>query len=357
MIFRADASLQIGTGHVMRCLALADGLRAHGANCRFLCREHPGNLIDLICRRGHEVRALPADGAIAAAPPYAAWLGTDWATDAAQSKAGAGDTLPDWLIVDHYALDADWERALRPSCRHLMVIDDLADRPHDCDLLLDQNLGRQATDYAGLITGGCEVLAGPEYALLRPEFATLRPHSIARRARPALRRLLIGMGGVDKDNASGKVLDALNGCPLPADCCITVVLGAHAPWLAQTRDRAARMPWPTEVLVDVENMAWLLAESDVAIGAAGTSAWERCCLGVPTLTMALAANQQAGAAALEAAGCALPLPGYDLARELRDGISRLLSPEAMQTMQNACAATTAGDGVDRLTNILLHVDD
>jgi UDP-2,4-diacetamido-2,4,6-trideoxy-beta-L-altropyranose hydrolase len=158
--FRTDASLKIGTGHVMRCLTLANALQATGAQCHFICCEHPGNLIAQIRQRGFAVSVLLAatkahitdEQAVEQHSNYAAWLGAGWATDAAQTKVGFGATAVDWLIVDHYALDARWEQALRPLYRKLMVIDDLADWPHDCDLLLDQNLGRDAGDYSKLLT-------------------------------------------------------------------------------------------------------------------------------------------------------------------------------------------------------------
>ena len=206
IIFRTDASLDIGTGHFMRCLTLADALRERGAECRFVCREHAGNLLDVIRQRGFEAYGLPLGDAVTAKsdvsdnllPLHAAWLGADWASDAEQTLAAIGDTKFDWLIVDHYALDARWEHRLRCSCHRLMVIDDLADRVHDCDLLLDQNLGRTAADYKERVPATCTVLAGAQYALLRPEFAALRAYSLERRAHPKLKRLLITMGGVEQ---------------------------------------------------------------------------------------------------------------------------------------------------------------
>jgi UDP-2,4-diacetamido-2,4,6-trideoxy-beta-L-altropyranose hydrolase len=199
-------------------------------------------------------------------------------TDAIQTKEAIGDIGADWLIVDHYALDFRWEAHLRSCCRHIMAIDDLADRKQDCDLLLDQNLGRVPAEYDGLVPSVSKILTGPKYSLLRPEFAALRSQSLARRDVPQLRNLLITMGGVDKDNTTGKVLNALKRCALLETCHITVVMGPHAPWLSQVRTQAAQMPWHTDVLVNAEDMARLMSDSDLAIGAAGTTSWERCCL-------------------------------------------------------------------------------
>jgi len=186
-----------------------------------------------------------------------------------------------------------------------MVIDDLADRPHDCDLLLDQSLGREAADYAGLLPPAATPLIGPGYALLRPEFARLRAASLARRERPVLRKLLVTMGGVDKDNATGRVLDALASCTLPDAVEITVVMGPQAPWLSEVRAQAAAMPVPTKVLVGVRDMAALMAESDLAIGGGGMTSIERCVLGLPTIIVIQAENQIRQAKDLERAGAAV----------------------------------------------------
>lgn len=300
--FRADASIQIGTGHIMRCLTLADVLREHGAQCIFICRQHPGHLLDLIRQRGHKVHPLPVGESfpeMQGGPAHAAWLGADWASDAAETRQALGQLNVDWLVVDHYALDHRWEQTMRTQAQQIMVIDDLADRMHDCDLLLDQNLGRTKQDYASLLKSGACTFIGPQYALLRPEFSQWREYSLARRQNPQLKNLLITMGGVDKGNATGQVLDALKLCQLPADLNISVIMGPHAPWLAQVQVQAEAMPWPTQVLAGVSNMAQLMADSDLAIGAAGSTSWERCCLGVPTIQLVLADNQKEAADALE----------------------------------------------------------
>lgn len=349
--FRADASLQIGTGHVMRCLTLADELAARGADCQFVCRAHKGNHIDFIRSKGHTVHPLPVEAALPrppAAPTHAHWLGATQAQDAEACAPILVAQRPDWLIVDHYALDARWERALAPHYRKLMVIDDLADRPHACDLLLDQTFGRDAADYRPLVPADCRLLCGSQYALLRPEFAALRPYSLQRRARPALRELLITMGGVDKDNATGQVLQALRACPLPADCRITVVMGATAPWLEEVRMQAQDMPWPTRVLVGVSDMAQLMADSDLAIGAAGATAWERCCLGVPTIMLVLADNQRKVAQGLEQLGGAkLVNLGQGATTQFRELLLPLIDDHAQLLNMSACAARVVdGSGVD-----------
>lgn len=355
--FRTDASLDIGTGHVMRCLTLADALRERGANCHFVCRSHPGNLLDLIRQRGHEAYPLPfaedqiiSDDALGEQLlAHSSWLGTDWATDAQQTLAALGAAPVDWLIVDHYGLDSRWEYRLRSACRRLMVIDDLADRPHACDLLLDQNLGRAVHDYANLVSKHCTVLAGPQFALLRPEFASLRDYSLQRRQSLALKHLLITMGGVDQANATGQVLEALKTCPLPADCKITAVMGGQAPYLKQIREMAATMSWLTEVRVDISGMAHVMADSDLAIGAAGTTSWERCCLGLPTLMVVLAENQWAGTRALLAFGAASLIGETGAIREqLECALIPLLDGDVATKMSRCASRVTDGQGCARV---------
>ena len=363
--FRADAAIEIGTGHVMRCLTLATALRDKGADCVFLCRPHPGHLMDVIAAQGFATRPLPQlaakDGAASDrppdAPPHAAWLGTDWARDARDSRdaldAAFGGTKVDWLIVDHYGLDAHWERAMRGTCLRMMVIDDLADRPHDCDLLLDQSLGRGAADYAGLIPAAATALTGPRYALLRPEFARLRAESLARRTKPKLERLLVTLGGVDKDNVTTRVLDAIAASRLPQAVRVTVVMGPCAPWLDTVRARAAQMRHPTEVLVGVRDMARLMTDCDLAIGAGGTTTWERCALGLPSFTMVLARNQMWVAKQLHGAGATVLCHDSGSCGEaLRSGA---LQAE-MTTMSRAAAAVTDGEGTSRVVQRIVALD-
>lgn len=362
--FRTDASLQIGSGHVMRCLTLGDALAARGVDCQFISREHPGHLLESVRRRGFAVNRLAAEvddaqhsthiknswecGATQETA-HANWLGTTWQTDAEETLAIVASMRPDWLVVDHYALDERWERMLRPHCGQLFAVDDLADRSHDCDLLLDQNLGRDPAQYLRLVPRGCSVLTGPSYALLRPEFAQLRDYSLQRRRRGTLQQLLITMGGVDAHNATGRVLAALASCVLPDGCRITVVMGAAAPWLDQVRSQARRMTVPTDVIVNVDDMAQRMADADLAIGGAGGTVWECCCLGLPTLIVVLAENQQRGAVALQRAGAAL-LVGkpLEVASNLPSLLQELRDPLRLASISAAASAVADGCGIHRV---------
>lgn len=353
IVFRVDASLEIGTGHVMRCLTLARALREEGASCRFITRAHPGHLADRIAAEGFEVTLLPApQGPAPEGPPaHASWAGVDWAQDAEETRAALGADAPDWLVLDHYAFDARWQRAVRPAGTKLMVIDDLADRPHACDLLLDQNLGHDASDYAGLVPDHCTRLIGPKYALLRPEFAEARAEALAVREGRGLRRLLISMGGVDVVDATSAVLDALRTDPLPVDLEISVVMGARAPGLDQVRARARVMPRPTEVVVDVDNMAERMVLADLAIGAGGATTWERCCLGLPSIIVETADNQSGITRAMVAAGAALSpgtLRAGDSGSRVSTVVAEAAEPAQLSTLSQNAAAICDGDGVGRV---------
>ncbi|MDR5907505.1 UDP-2,4-diacetamido-2,4,6-trideoxy-beta-L-altropyranose hydrolase [Franzmannia qiaohouensis] len=347
VVFRVDASIDIGTGHVMRCLTLADALSSKGVDCHFVSRELHGNLIEQTRLRGYTVHVLPAPcdkTYLAQEPPYASWLGVDWLTDAAESSSVLRDLNPEWLVLDHYALDGRWEEATRQHWQRLFVIDDLADRTHIADLLLDQNLGRQVSDYKSLLPEHAHCLVGPQYALLRPEFAELRPYSLMRREAGALRHLLISLGGVDKDNATGTVLRTLQDCPLPEDCTITVVMGGHAPHLDDVQAAAATMTWPTEVVINVSDMAKRMAEADLAIGAAGSSSWERCCLGLPTLLLILAENQKQIAHAMDASGAALILGDPTQLDKLSVRWESLTQSHVLAQVSKTARSVTAGNG-------------
>ena len=293
VVFRVDASLQMGTGHVMRCLTLAQVLKGNGVDAEFICRKHKGNLINKIRSSGFNVHELEIfeDIEVGNKLAHSHWLGATQQQDANDCIDVLKAEKPDWLIVDHYALDEQWQKQLKPYYEKLMIIDDLADRKHQCDILLDQTFGRQQEDYSEFTPKGCELLLGSQYALLRPEFSKWRAYSIERRSKPEFKQLLINMGGVDVDNVTESILDELKICNLPNDMNITIVMGKSAPRLESIRAKADALPYKIVVKADVDNMAEIMANSDIAIGAAGATTWERCCLGLPTILIVIADNQ------------------------------------------------------------------
>jgi UDP-2,4-diacetamido-2,4,6-trideoxy-beta-L-altropyranose hydrolase len=342
----------------MRCLTLADVLSAWGAQCTFICRRNVGNLLEEIANRGHRTVALsapsmcaePADG-----PPHWRWLETDWACDAEETYRALGAKSTDWLVIDHYALDYRWETILRKSSRCVMVLDDLADRRHDCDLILDPSFGRSAADYAGLLPADAIALFGPAHSLLRPDFAQLRSESLSRRITPKFRQLLISMGGIDKNNETGRVLGALDSCTLPSDLRITAVMGPHSPWLAEVKAQAAQMRTPTQIRVGVNDMARLMTDSDLAIGAGGGTSWERCCLGLPSIVLILAENQRQMSINLQNAGAIIAAANAeDAVKHLQIHSLAGTMPDFLGGLSAAAASITDGQGATRAARAMMQ---
>lgn len=302
IILRTDASSQIGTGHVMRCLTLADALREQGAECQFVCREHEGHLMDHIRSRGYEVQVLPKPSKNASSTTdlaHASWLGVDWQTDADQTRWALGNEVRDWLIVDHYALDYRWESALRSSCKRVMVIDDLADRQHTCDLLLDQNYGSSAERYVGLVSTDCTQLHGPEFALLKPIYAQRRAEQNLRSGK--IERVLIYFGGgSDPMNLTGMALSAFQS-PELEKIELDIVIGSSYTHKAELEAAAANRG-RTHIHTQLPDLSELMVRADLAIGAGGASTWERCCLGLPSILVVCARNQEAIGEAMRMSG-------------------------------------------------------
>lgn len=357
ILFRVDASLKIGSGHVMRCLTLADELVRRGAYCIFVTRLHVGHLVDVIRARGHEVFTLKNNGALKQLQvnqnAYREWLSVDWLTDAEQTKNAIQTHVFDWLIVDHYALDAQWETALRDHAKKIFVIDDLANRKHNCDVVLDQNLGRESVDYDAWLQPQVKRLVGPRYALLRPEFAQWRDISLARRKANHILKLLVFMGGVDQDNITGKVLGAIDHFDMPIGIHIDVVLGASAPWVEEVKKQAIGMRYETTVHENISNMAELMAKSDLAIGAAGSTSWERCALGLPAILFLLADNQHEVLKALEIAGAAKMLSVKTLTNMTSFGNMLIDVFENLKHMSENSASICDGLGGVRVAEMLL----
>jgi UDP-2,4-diacetamido-2,4,6-trideoxy-beta-L-altropyranose hydrolase len=350
IVIRADAALHIGTGHVMRCLTLANALKAKGAEVSFVCRPFAGHLGERIIAERHRLYLLPPPTQPIKppdpkqTPPHTFWLGEYWETDLIQTQIVLNGKQFDWLIADHYSLDFRWENEMRKFASKIMVIDDLADRRHDCDLLLDQTLGRSEGEYQHWIAGGCKLLTGSKYALLRPEFVELRKYSLKRRKNSEMKHLLICMGGIDQSNSTGQILDALQTSLLPPYCRITVVMGENAPWLDSVCVQIKKMNWPAEIKVNVVNMAQLMADSDLAIGAAGSTSWERCCLGLPTIMMIMEENQKDIGRALERAQATIL---FDEARDVNKGINTLSqNSEKLHAMSIAAIKITESSGIE-----------
>ncbi len=360
IVFRVDASLDIGSGHVMRCLTLAKTLSELGANISFICREHPGNLLELIRDRGFNSAALLLPDAESCeslseggyALTHDSWLGTDWRSDAEQSQAAITDEKVDWLIVDHYALDARWESTMRPFCERIMVIDDLADRDHDCDLLLDQNLiADMEHRYDNRVPSHCAQLLGPSYALLQSEYAELHPRTPPRMG--PVQRIFVFFGGADNHNLTGQAIAAFLDLDR-SDIMLDVVINPASPNAAPIREQAQDH---TNITLHetLPSLAPLMLKADLAIGAGGATSWERCCLGLPSLVITLAENQKPIAAELDRQRLVHWLGHHDTLNEssLKTALQDELNAEGMADWSNRCRDTVDAKGTERVVATIL----
>jgi UDP-2,4-diacetamido-2,4,6-trideoxy-beta-L-altropyranose hydrolase len=299
VIFRVDASNQMGIGHLMRCLTLAEALCRRGVEVGFISREHPGNLCELFQQRAIPVVVLPAPKRShepVSGCDYATWLGISQEEDAQQTIEALQGENPDWLVVDHYGLDVKWEQRLRPNVKRLMVIDDLANRHHDCELLLDQNYSIEGESrYLGLVPDACKLLVGTPYALLRPEYALYRYAAKARRKQ--IETVLVYFGGPDPHNMTGLVLRALSSADL-SQLNVIVVIGINN-LHKEILEKQARQRPRTDLHAAREHLADLMSEADLAIGACGATTWERMCLGLPAIVISISDNQRPAADALK----------------------------------------------------------
>jgi UDP-2,4-diacetamido-2,4,6-trideoxy-beta-L-altropyranose hydrolase len=277
ILFVADAGPEVGGGHVMRCLTLARALVERGAECAFVESRAAAPILR---RFGWPAQTLLAmadardlDALVASAEDFAERLGVDA------------------IVVDHYGVDLRQEQPLRAEGgRRLVVIDDLANRRHSCDLLIDPGYGRRREHYSALIVPECASLVGPSHALVRPEFAAARQRALGRRAKHGpVRRALVALGLTDVGGLTGRVVAALTD--ELGDVRLDIVLGADAPSLPALRE-AALTDRRLHLWVDTAEMASLMADADIAIGAGGSSVWERATVGLPSATVILADNQR-----------------------------------------------------------------
>lgn len=347
---RADASLLIGAGHVMRCLALADGIARQGGQVHFLTRRHVAHLGDLIESKGHVVHWLDDAEPALELEGYGKWLGVTQAQDAQAAARVLRQVRPDWLVVDHYALGRAWQSPLRPWVGGILVIDDLADRNHDCDVLLDQNYFRDSDRYRGRVPPHCIQLLGPRYALLRSEFQRLRDQSRVRDG--SVRKILVAFGGMDLANHTGRFLAALP--PRNDGCFMDVVIGGGNPQRALLQSLCmARSDFQLHVQSD--RMAELIDAADLVVGASGSSNWERFCLAAPAIAVAVADNQEPVLRDLEQDGLVL-----GVSRESPDQVGdcvnlveyALHQPAMLRGLSERAAKLVDGKGVQRIIDQL-----
>ena len=331
-VFRADASMAIGSGHIMRCLTLADALDLRGWNCVFVGVSACCDIVPRLDGGSHSFIAL--EEAMATDPEALLRLGPS-----------------DLLIVDHYDLDADFETACRKTASRILVIDDLANRRHDCDMLLDQNYRQSETGrYDALVPEDCIVKTGAKYALLQPEYARLRAKV---RPRERVERLLIYFGGVDLADMTGRALRAALGLERK-ELQIDVVVSAGSPNAPAIQDMAGRHSTVT-CHQGLPSLAPLIAASDLSVGAMGATSWERLCLGLPTIGVTIADNQDEVAAELRRAGMVDWLGEQADVSEaaIANAIEAALGSDRLRDWSRRCMTLCDGLGVQRIADDLV----
>lgn len=353
VVFRTDANPTTGIGHAMRCLALADALAALGTRCLFLSRGAGlGNIAQRISDAGHELATLPEGphSNASSAIPHHHWLPHGWQHDVALCREQLiGEAKPDWLVLDHYALGADWESAMRDAVGHIIVIDDLADRRHDCDILVDQNPApNAAARYDGLVPTHCLRLLGPRHGLLRDGFAQIHSSALAHATPKTAQRILVQFGGADPGDFTRKTVDILSQLQLGAH--VDVVAGPLYPNIAALETSVAKLP-NAKLHINPPTVTALMSMADMAIGSLGTTTWERCCLAVPAIAIAVADNQEIMANILGDQGAHLylgraeNLSDADLAAAIR---LLALNANLRTSIRTAAGALVDGRGAARV---------
>ncbi|MDP6721588.1 MAG: UDP-2,4-diacetamido-2,4,6-trideoxy-beta-L-altropyranose hydrolase, partial [Pirellulaceae bacterium] len=339
-VLRADGSTSIGLGHLIRSLTLLQEFHRRGWRVLLATRcEYPNGIFDI-----HPIRELLTGTEVI---PVS---GNGDLTQAELSSA-TGEATADLLIVDHYELDREFESGFADTVNLRLVIDDLADRPHDCEILVDSAPGRNIDDYQGSVGPDCQILLGGQFSILRPQFAANRARSLARR-RSDINKILVAPGATDTSNIAVPILRALSELRRGGySFAVTVVLSSLAYSCAAVRDILADTPdW--ELLVDRNDVAEILIETDLAIGTFGSSCWERACLGVPSIAVVAADNQLTIARDFEASGAAFTITmDENIPSRVSELVTELaLEPNGMSGMSASAAVLCDGVGCSRIAD-------
>lgn len=367
IIIRCDSSVSIGTGHIYRCRTLARALKARGSDIFFVCRRQTGDLISLLQEEFPvlplpELPLKPCDG-LADRDLYSSWLGCSQyqdVDDCYRAVVEANITSFDWLIVDHYGLDHIWQSRLLnyfssgDLSPKLLVLDDLADRIHQADILLDQNFFGSSTQhrYQNLVPSRCLQLLGPKFSLLGPEYSYLHPLVPPR---TELQRVLIFFGGVDNNDLTITALQALTN-PIFSSLAVDVVLGRH---VSRREDivKIASQRSNTNLYNSLPSLAGLMVRADLAIGACGATTWERACLGLPSLVIPIAANQLESAQYLLNSSCIMLISNFNIAESISSAIARCLAaPGLLTELSIKSAKLVDGHGSSILSEQMLETN-
>jgi len=343
---RVDASLEIGTGHVYRCLNIAKELAVSGIHSHFICRAFDGHLIDLIVKSGFEVIELEAELKKSAGQPvepvlkHSHWLHSSQYDDALHLQRLLDKRIKqtDCILVDHFALDCTWERLVSEKFNcSTVVIDGQADRQHCSHLVVDPNLSANDGKWKGLLIDGTQLKTGISYVPLDASFEEL---DVVVRKR--LDNLVIGFGGVDRDNYTMKALKVAVEMPIT----IQVVVGKHYPYLGLLKNFCKQY---SQVSLDVQtsNMVRIMSDADLAIGAGGTMTFERCMAGLPSLVTVIAENQKNQVLAAVDMGIAQQIPVTNYEASLAEALNEILE-EPKSLMQMSIATKSIAENREKM---------
>lgn len=355
VVFRVDANGQIGSGHAMRCLALAAALATRGAECNFLMRDDGASAVaEQISGDGFRVTTLPApeDSTNVDGLAHSHFLPGGQAFDAGVSLKAMQGERAELLVADHYGIDHRWQDAMRSVARRILVIDDLADRRHSCDLLLDQNhVAGFETRYDRLVPDNCQKMLGPRYALLRPEFER---HGLpVRKWEDGEPRLLVMYGGSDPENLTLRTIRLLVDMGWSGG--VDVVAGPLHGDPEGLRKAMASLP-DAVLHAPARDVAMLMCGAGLSVGSPGVSSWERSAMALPSITLSQAFNQEAIGLALGEAGAALHLGrAADVHDTMLEAALRLLggNPPARRAMARVAASICDGRGMRRVVDRLM----
>jgi len=295
IVFRVDAGTHIGSGHVVRCLHLAEKFQKMGHRTIFICREFPGNLFNLITARNNILITLAPTKLpkldTSTDIDYSLMLGVSQKQDAIETinKIKKLSFSIDWIVVDHYGISSEWDLLVRNYVSKIMAIDDLAHNRRDCDILLNQNyLPGVEEEYRHLLADKPTLLIGPKYALMNPIYKELR--SKIRKTGMKVERIFVFYGGVDE---TGETIKFLHGCAVKknSQIYIDVVIGENNPRKDEIQDLVIKIP-NCHLYIQLPHLAGLMVKADLAFGAGGSTHWERFCLGLPTIVTITAENQR-----------------------------------------------------------------
>ena len=337
LFIRVDSGMEVGSGHMMRCFSLAESLKMKRIDVSFVSRQLPGNLCDFIERKGYKVYRLPNNNSTLEIDAKQ----TLEATDMHKKQ-------PEWLVVDHYDLDKQWETIIRKHVKKIIVIDDLANRPHDCDLLIDQNLYENMDGrYSSLIPNNCQKLLGPTYALLRPEFVEKRKN--LRKRDDHIHRILVSFGGSNSTNEISKVLKAIRLLD-SKDLRVDVVVGISNENKKIIKQMCSNIP-KTTYNHQIDNMWDFMADADLSVGGGGSSTWERCCLGLPSIVSILSKDQRELTETMAKKGYIINL-GLANALSSDDYVKAIknIDSDKLCSMSQKCLKLVDGKGASRVAN-------